>query len=76
MRLGLGGNVDTDRLFLSVEEAGLLAFGVKKSRAQQMAAAGLIPTIRLGRRLLVPRKALEALADGAIERAKELTKTG
>jgi excisionase family DNA binding protein len=63
---------EDERLFLSVEEAGAL-LGVKRSRAQQMAQRGLIPTVRLGRRLLVPRRVLEVLADAAIERARELT---
>lgn len=61
-------------MFLTLAEAGR-HLGVKRSRAQQMAAQGILPTVRLGaRKILVPRKALDALADGAIEKARALTR--
>ena len=55
-----------DRPFLSLEETAQL-FGVKYSRAHQMATSGLIPMVRLGRRILVPRKGIEAMIDAALE---------
>ena len=38
--------------------------GIGRSSAYQAAKAGQIPTIRIGRRLLVPVAALERLLDG------------
>lgn len=52
------------RLTVSVEEAGEL-LGISRAFAYELAARGELPTLRLGRRLLVPRKALEALLEGA-----------
>jgi hypothetical protein len=46
----------------SVPEAGLVAFGVGASRSYELAAAGVIPTLRLGdRRVVVPVARLAAL---------------
>lgn len=45
---------------VSVEEAGRL-LGISRGHAYAMAAAGELPTIRLGRRLLVPTARLLAL---------------
>jgi excisionase family DNA binding protein len=44
----------------SVEEAGRI-LGVCRNSAYALAKSGELPTIRLGRRLLVPRAALERL---------------
>jgi excisionase family DNA binding protein len=56
--------------FLSAKEVGQqLRLG--KSRVYALAADGLLPTVRLGRRIWFPRRGLEALADAAIERAEE-----
>jgi excisionase family DNA binding protein len=49
-----------ERLTYTVEEAGRL-LGICRNSAYQRAAAGEIPTIRLGRRLLVPKAALDRL---------------
>lgn len=47
---------------LPVEEAGRVLYGVGRSAAYEHARRGDIPTIRLGRRLMVPTaKALAAL---------------
>jgi excisionase family DNA binding protein len=48
---------------LTVEEAGR-RLGIGRSLAYQLARCGKIPTIRLGRRLVVPRKRLERMLDG------------
>ena len=48
------------RLALSVEEASHL-LGISKWLAYEMVAHGQIPAIRFGRRLVVPRAALERM---------------
>jgi hypothetical protein len=55
-----------EKLTLSVPEAGRLYFDIK-SRAGAYAAAqrGDIPTIRIGRRVRVPVRALEKMLDNA-----------
>jgi len=53
---------------MSVEEAAR-ELGIGRSLAYQAAASGELPTIRLGRRLLVPRARLEALLNGDEETA-------
>jgi excisionase family DNA binding protein len=50
----------TEPLTYTVEEAGRL-LGIGRGLAYQAARAGELPTVRLGRRLLVPRAALMAL---------------
>ncbi len=51
-------------LVLNVPEAGRL-LNLSRATAYALAAAGVIPTIRLGKRLVVPRKALEELLASA-----------
>ena len=48
------------RRTLTVEEASVL-LGVSRTSAYEAARAGQLPTIKLGRRLLVPRARLLAL---------------
>jgi len=58
-----------DRQTFTVEEAAAL-LGIGRNSAYQAIARGELPALRLGRRLLVPRAALERhLAEGgAVER--------
>ena len=56
-------------MFLTAAEVGQ-ELGLKKSRVYELAAAGLLPVVRLGRRILFPRRGLDALVDTAIERAR------
>ena len=49
-----------DRLTLTVEEAASL-LGIGRGLAYELARSGKLPAIRLGRRLLVPRAALERM---------------
>ena len=49
-----------DRLVVSVAEAGRL-LGVSRAFAYELAARGELPTIHLGRRVLVPKVALLAM---------------
>jgi len=56
--------IGTDRLTLSVPEAGRL-LGIGKNASYEAAARGDIPVIRIGGRLLVPRRGLQHLLDQA-----------
>lgn len=47
---------------LSVEEAGRV-LGIGRALAYTLARSGEIPTLRLGNRLVVPRRALDRLLD-------------
>jgi excisionase family DNA binding protein len=53
-----------DRLTMSVTEAAVL-LGVSRNSAFEAARRGELPVIRIGRRLLVPRAALERLLQQA-----------
>ncbi len=53
-----------EKLTLSILEAGK-ALGIGRSAAYEAARTGQIPTIRIGKRLLVPIVALERLLGGA-----------
>lgn len=50
-------------LVMSIEEAGHL-LGLKRTAAYDRAREGAIPTLRLGRRLVVPRPALMRMLGG------------
>jgi excisionase family DNA binding protein len=57
-------------MFLTAAEVGQ-ELGLKKSRVYELAAAGLLPVVRLGRRMLFPRRGLDELVDAAIEQARQ-----
>lgn len=52
-----------ERLTLTVEEAARL-LGVSRGLAYEMARCGRLPVIHFGRRLLVPRHALQEILRG------------
>ena len=56
----------SERLALSVEEAGAL-LGISRDLAYDLVARRELPSVRLGRRLVVPRRSLEE----ALERLAE-----
>ena len=59
---------NNERLTLTIEEAAE-ALGIGRNLAYAQAAKGNLPAIRFGRRLLVPRLALERLlAEAAQDR--------
>lgn len=58
-----GPTPDDRRLTITVEEAGR-RLGISRSLAYAAARAGTLPTIRFGRRLLVPMCQLDALLAG------------
>lgn len=51
------------RLVLSVTEAAA-ALGISRAHAYELVARGELPSLRLGRRIVVPRRGLERLLDG------------
>jgi len=53
-----------ERLTYTVDQAGRL-LGISRNSAYQRVADGQIPTIRMGRRLLVPKTALDRLLETA-----------
>lgn len=59
-----------ERQTLTVEEAAAL-LGIGRNSAYQAVARGELPAVRLGRRLLIPRAALERrLADSQTQPAR------
>ncbi len=50
--------MEEDRLTVSVEEAAVL-LGISRALAYDLVRRGELPHLRLGRRVVVPRKALE-----------------
>ena len=66
------GSIDNDagprRLTLTVEEAGQL-LGVSRSYAYELVRQGALPCMRLGRRIVIPVRALDALIDRVVTEA-------
>jgi Helix-turn-helix domain len=56
-------------LTMSVPAAGKKYFGLSRNGAYDAAKRGEIPTIKIGRLLRVPIRALETMLDRASERA-------
>jgi excisionase family DNA binding protein len=63
--------MSADRMTVTVEEAGQM-LGISRNSAYGLAKSGGLPTIRLGRRLVVPKAALTRMlsTDSADERAR------
>jgi excisionase family DNA binding protein len=57
------GDERTQRLTCTVEEAAE-PLGIARASAYQAARRGELPTVKIGRRLLVPRQRLEQMLDG------------
>jgi hypothetical protein len=55
---------------MTVPEAGMRYFGFSKNSAYAAAKRGDIPTIRLGKLLRVPVRALEAMLDNASKKTE------
>ena len=60
--------IPADRATVSIKEAAAI-LGIGLVPAYQAAQRGEIPTVRFGRRILVPKKALERLLDGDLKLA-------
>lgn len=54
------GNPTDERKTITVEEAGRL-LGISRATAYQAVKTGELPTIRIGRRLLVPRVQIDRM---------------
>jgi excisionase family DNA binding protein len=57
---------EQERLAFSITEAAAL-LGVGRTLAYQMAKSGELPTVRLGRRVVVPRAQLKELLAGEVD---------
>ena len=53
-----------ERVTLTIPEAAQ-RLGISRNSAYEAARRGVVPTLRIGRRLLVPKAALERLLAGA-----------
>ena len=62
----LGSIVPGAQLVLRVAEAGEL-LGISRAFAYELVARGELPVIRLGRRIVVPKAALLAMVDLAVQ---------
>jgi hypothetical protein len=67
-RHGLNDEGDS-RVFLNASELGK-QLGLRKSRVYELAAQGLLPNVRLGRRIWFPVHGLDALAEAAIQESR------
>lgn len=56
----MGYEMEEERLTVTVEQAARI-LGISRGLAYQMAREGRIPTLRFGKRIVVPRKAIERL---------------
>ena len=54
--------MDDSKLTLNVEEAATV-LGISRGLAYEMVKTGKIPSVRFGKRVLVPRRALEKLLE-------------
>ena len=54
--------MELERLTLTVEEAGAL-LGISRALAYEMARTGRLPTLRFGKRIVVPKKAIESMLE-------------
>jgi len=52
----------TERLTITVDEAAK-ELGISRALAYEMARTGKLPTLRFGRRFVVPRKAIDQLLE-------------
>ena len=62
-RFGRTGSSAVDRLTVTVAQAAVM-LGISRTSAYERVRRGEIPTVRLGRRLLVPIARLMALLEG------------
>lgn len=64
-RISILGERWAGKTVFTIEEAGCEILRLSRCGAYSAAASGELPTVRIGRRLLVPRHALEKLLAGA-----------
>lgn len=66
------GSTTTERKTLTVSEAAR-ELGISRNSAYEAVRRGQIPSIRIGRRLLVPRSALERLLSAGLPAEPRVT---
>ena len=64
----------TQKLTLTVDEAAK-ALGLSRNSCYQAVDTGAIPSIRIGKRILIPRFALERLLSGAVSTLRPETRS-
>ena len=55
--------METERLTYTVEEAARL-FGISRGLAYEMARCGELPVLRFGKRMVVPKRAVDHMLEG------------
>jgi len=65
-----GVKMENDRLTLTVDETAKI-LGVGRNSAYEAIARGEIPIVKVGKRLLVPKVALEKLLNGRLLKNKD-----
>jgi excisionase family DNA binding protein len=63
MEVSKMGNNDTERLILTVDEARKM-IGLSRGSMYQAIYSGQVPSIRVDRRILIPRARLEQILNG------------
>lgn len=64
--------MEQQRVTLSIDEAaGML--GISRAHAYELVRRGVLPRLQLGRRVVIPMKALEEFVDAATDRASPAT---
>ena len=61
--------MEQERLTLTVEQAGEL-LGISRALAYELARTGRLPTLRFGKRIVVPKKAIESMLERPIAPTK------
>ena len=69
MTTNIAPSQPVERLTVTVDEAAKI-LGISRNSAYEAVRRGEIPTIRLGRRILVPRSKLEEMLDAATANAR------
>ena len=66
-KTGPAKGADKEALALSVPAAGRL-FGLSRNGSYEAAARGDLPTVRIGSRIFVPRRAIDELLNSAADK--------
>ncbi len=61
--------MEHERMTLSIDEAAAM-LGISRAHAYELVRRGELPRLRLGRRVVIPRKALEEYVEDATANAR------
>jgi excisionase family DNA binding protein len=64
--------VEQRRVTLSIDEAAAM-LGISRAHAYELVRRGVLPRLQLGRRVVIPMKALEEFVDSATEHSSPAT---